>query len=422
MEVVPEPSGEPAPAHGPKLLLRTAAEACLPALRAQVDAQELLPQQALGSVSFCCEVVNRVLANLEDVSAFAKFRKLKVTALRKKLPRRPDLAEGILLKAGFHEAEDYLEWGPESPEALAASLAVLSLAARLQEAAQTAAGLRSLSQTLDSNISYAEVCMLSHGCRLLEGASDAARVAGYIAPGASTHMPPSTAGSVEGALVRRSWLNGHLPGLPSALEAHPSLFNPGVREKALKRSLARALGEARNQASQSRLTAAAPLAEVAQVAAGSALVFLRRPDSLFLEVPMLEEALEPDMEPPAANPSDEQGDIFASLPVAKAQPLEGGTAGNAVKDVLLRCLPAFRLGVTAETLSHILRLSEAPAFFTMSHKEKAFEVSVQSIADTIVAEWLKQPDSPLLRASCVGLGCAMDIDHDDKGIVIAIVV
>ncbi|OLP83268.1 hypothetical protein AK812_SmicGene36001 [Symbiodinium microadriaticum] len=224
--------------------------------------------------------------------------------------------------------------------------------------------------------------------------------------------------SVERHLVQ---LDKALAAL-AAKKAHPSLFNPGVREKALKRSLARALGEARNQASQSRLTAAAPLAEVAQVAAGSALVFLRRPDSLFLEVPMLEEALEPDMEPPAANPSDEQGDIFASLPVAKAQPLEGGTAGNAVKDVLLRCLPAFRLGVTAETLSHILRLSEAPAFFTMSHKEKAFEVSVQSIADTIVAEWLKQPDSPLLRASCVGLGCAMDIDHDDKGIVIAIVV
>jgi len=367
-------------------------------------------------------VVNRVLANLEDASAFAKFRKLKVAALRKKLPRRPDLAEGILLKAGFHEADDYLEWGPESPEALAASLAVLSLAARLQDAAQTTAGLRTLSQTLDSNISYAEVCMLSHGCRLLEGPSEAVRVAGYIAPGASTHTPPGTAGSVEGALVRRSWLSGHLPGLPSALEAHPSLFNPGVREKALKRSLSRALGEARNQASHSRLTAAAPLSEVAQVAAGSALVFLRRPDSLFLEVPIQEEALEPDMEPPAANPSDEQGDIFAALPAATAQPLEGGTAGNAVKDVLLRCLPAFRLGVTAETLSHILRLSEAPAFFTMSHKEKAFEVSVQSIADTIVAEWLRQPDSPLLRASCIGLGCAMDIDHDDKGIVIAIVV
>eukprot|EP00439_Symbiodinium_sp_Y106_P021598 s1385_g2.t1 len=93
------------------------------------------------------------------------------------------------------------------------------LLVRAQDAAQTTAGLRTLSQTLDSNISYAEVCMLSHGCRLLEGPSEAVRVAGYIAPGASTHTPPGTAGSVEGALVRRSWLSGHLPGLPSALEA-----------------------------------------------------------------------------------------------------------------------------------------------------------------------------------------------------------
>eukprot|EP00913_Durusdinium_trenchii_P035800 g33499.t1 len=83
-----EPAGEPTPAQGAQLLLRTAAEACLPALRAQIEATDLLPQQALGALSFCCEVLNRVLVNLDEPS-FAKFSRLKVSALRKRLPRRP---------------------------------------------------------------------------------------------------------------------------------------------------------------------------------------------------------------------------------------------------------------------------------------------------------------------------------------------
>ncbi|CAE7232950.1 unnamed protein product [Symbiodinium pilosum] len=210
-------------------------------------------------------------------------------------------------------------------------------------------------------------------------------------------------------------------------KAHPSLFNPGVREKALKRSLLRALGEARARSGCSRMSSAVLLGEVAQVTAGAALVFLRRPDSLFLEALPAQglPALEPDMEPPAANATEDQSaDIFTSLPVAKAQPLEASAAADAVKDVLLRCLPAFRLGVSGDCLTHIIRLTEAPAFFTMSHKEKAFEVSVQSIADNIIAEWLRQPDCAIMRtdASCLGLGCAVDIDHDDKGIVFAFVV
>eukprot|EP00435_Cladocopium_sp_Y103_P025862 s4367_g6.t1 len=112
-----EPGGEPAPVDGARLVLRTAAEACLPALRAQIEATDLLPQQALGALSFCCEVLNRILVNLEDPDAYAKFSKLKVTAVRKRLPRRPDLTEAVLLATGFREAGDYFEWGPQSVEA-----------------------------------------------------------------------------------------------------------------------------------------------------------------------------------------------------------------------------------------------------------------------------------------------------------------
>ncbi|CAJ1349360.1 unnamed protein product, partial [Effrenium voratum] len=87
--------------------------------------------------------------------------------------------------------------------ALAAALVVLALASRLQATAQTAAGLRHLSQALDSNVTCAEVASLSYGCCLLEQVQ---------AGGAKA------AGSVEGALVQRSWLASHLPGLASALE------------------------------------------------------------------------------------------------------------------------------------------------------------------------------------------------------------
>ncbi|CAK9031197.1 unnamed protein product [Durusdinium trenchii] len=110
-----EPAGEPTPAQGAQLLLRTAAEACLPALRAQIEATDLLPQQALGALSFCCEVLNRVLVNLDEPS-FAKFSRLKVSALRKRLPRRPELAEAVLCSGGFQEAGEYLEWGPQTME------------------------------------------------------------------------------------------------------------------------------------------------------------------------------------------------------------------------------------------------------------------------------------------------------------------
>lgn len=144
----------------------------MPALRAQIEATDLLPQQALGALSFCCEVLNRILVNLEDPDAYAKFSKLKVTAVRKRLPRRSDLTEAVLLTIGFREAEEYFEWGPQSVEVLARAVAFLALVSRLQETPQTSSGLRCLVQRLSSDITLSEVLALNYGCNLLESAKE----------------------------------------------------------------------------------------------------------------------------------------------------------------------------------------------------------------------------------------------------------
>ncbi|CAK9112119.1 Uncharacterized protein SCF082_LOCUS51995 [Durusdinium trenchii] len=85
-----------------------------------------------------------------------------------------------------------------------------------------------------------------------------------------------------------------------------------------------------------------PPGQVAQLAAAAELLCLRRP------LTSAETEAEPDMEPeagdekPVAKPVKEQ--VLSSSEVAK---------------VLLQRLPAFRLGLAAETLSEVLRLSEA---------------------------------------------------------------
>jgi len=177
------------------VLLQFATEASLPALKALVEAKDLLPQQALGALGFCAEVLSRILVNLNDPSV-QKFSRLKVAALRKRLTRRPDLAEAVLKHAGFSQAGEYLEWGPESPQVLSAALAVLALAARLQETAQTAAGLRDLGQSLDAKVDAAEIICLTFGCRMLEPRAQGSiggenLSSGYSGSGAAASGPQS---------------------------------------------------------------------------------------------------------------------------------------------------------------------------------------------------------------------------------------
>lgn len=400
---------------GVRLLLRTAAEACLPALRLQIEASDLLPQQALGALSFCCEVLNRLLVNLEDPTAYAKFSKLKVAALRKRLPKRPDLTEAVLVATGFKEAGEYLEWGPQSVEVLARAVAVLALVSRLQETAQTSEGLRCLVQRLSSDITPSEVLSLNYGCKLLEPVRETASVgskSGYINPlGVGT---TNTAGGIEGALVTRQWLANRTPGFAAALEEFPSLSSSGPREKALVRSVSRALNDFRSQANLPRFNMPQKLVEVAQLAAVAQLLSLRRPDLLeAMELPKEVQVCEPDMEPELDGAEKEGKDIFHATNPPRE---DSGIVGRQVAKILLESVPAFRLGMTAEFLSEVLRLAEAPAFFTMSLKEKPFEVSLQSLTERICADW----QGSAMMVSSIGIGCAVDIDNDDKAVVFAV--
>lgn len=209
----------------------------------------------------------------------------------------------------------------------------------------------------------------------------------------------NTAGGIEGALVTRRWLACRMPGFASALEEFPTLSTSGAREKALLRCVSRALNDFRSQVNLARLNMPQKLAEVAHLAAVAELLSLRRPDLLQEKLPQEQVAPEPDVEPDL-EPDLEMApkDIADSTsPSQKAS----GFAGREVAKILLECVPAFRLGLTVESLSEVLRLSEAPAFFTMSLKEKPFEVSVQSLTERICAEW--QRSAAMVSASSVGL-------------------
>merc|ERR1712194_426964 len=92
---------EPPAVTGNIAALQTAAYAALPTLRAVMDDKSQLPQQSLGALNFAAEVVNRVLVSLENADDFAKFRRLKRVALKKKVPNSPQLIEAVLFRAGF---------------------------------------------------------------------------------------------------------------------------------------------------------------------------------------------------------------------------------------------------------------------------------------------------------------------------------
>lgn len=396
-----EPSAEPVQACSPGALhLRIAAEAALPSLKALLDAQDLLPQQALGSLGFVCEVLNRLLVNLNDSISFAKFSRIKVGALHKKIPRRPELAESVLRSAGFSPAGEYLEWALGRDENLAAALAVLALAARIQEMAQGGSGLRTLlQQPLDVSIGIQQVLALTYGgCRLLEKPVKAST---------TEHL---SAGGIEGALVRREWLVERIPGFAKALEEFLTLFETGTREKALVRAIGRALGEHRQREGLSRFSVSVVLAEVAQLAAGAALVALRRPETVNCKRPA-----QPEQE---AEP-DELVEVDQL-----AKPSIAGEAGDVVA-VLLGYVPAFRLGIEFQTMSDIARLSEAPSFFTAGVREKNFEVSLASLAHHFIQSWLKQADyQQALKSpsfSSIGIGCSINIGNDDKAIVFVLI-
>jgi len=129
--------------------------------------------------------------------------------------------------------------------------------------------------------------------------------------------------------------------------------------------------------------------------------------------------------PPAAAPEPDvepsEDDGAAALP----DELPSVGAEELIVPALLECVPAFRLGLPHGSVSEILRLSEVPAFFTMEQREKAFQVSVDAFSERVVASWCAKPAlaQQLLRteASAIGIGCALDIGHDDKAVIYVVI-
>merc|ERR1712039_1042545 len=86
--------------------------------------------------------------------------------------------------------------------------------------------------------------------------------------------------------------------------------------------------------------------------------------------------------------------------------------------LLVECIPAFRLGLPHRASTEIVYLREFPSFFTCGVQEKSFEVSSAELGKRLAEAY-----QPLVseEASVLGVGCAIDIGHDDKAVVCVIV-
>jgi len=390
--------------------LGCAAEAATPTLRALLADQQLLPQQALGVLTFVADVLNRVLVNINDAEALAKFGRLKLSVLRKKVTHKPEHAEAILRVAGFKAVPapqpEHLECHAKDAEALLAILAVAVLISQIQELAKNK-GLHSLIGPFEmQDVTPRDILFLSFGgVRLLE---------------MRNRPEAQTAASVDAALVGRALVQERLPQLAAAMEEFPSLFRPAAifasRERSAKAAVSRAISEARaarGLGNQQRLASVPLLVELAQVAAGAELLRLRAPERF------RPQALVAAPDNAAVGTEISTCDQEADEDVAPSV-----SADVVIVPTLASCIPAFRLGLPFGTMSHIVRLGEAPAFFTMDEREKAFQVSVTTMAERMVATWLEESGTSeaLLRpeASSIGVGCSLDIGNDDKAIVFVV--
>ncbi|CAJ1391847.1 unnamed protein product [Effrenium voratum] len=199
------------------------------------------------------------------------------------------------------------------------------------------------------------------------------------------------------------------------MAAYPSLLSTRTREKALLRATLRALNEQRAKLELPKVAFVQILAEAAQLAAAAELAALRTGALVEAAPEAAVASAEPDLEPEAEAEVEAEPEASPAPASPAAVPV---SEGRRAAEVLLRCVPAFRLEPSCGTFSRVLRLAEAPAFFTMAPKEKAYEVSLQSLAETTAAEWSGQEDWPAARV--VGLGCSVDMDRDDKALLFAV--
>lgn len=412
-----EPGGEPAsePDASGVLMsgIRTAAEAALPAIRALLDDKALLPQQALGVLTLVAEIVNRLLLHINAPEDLAKFRRLKLSAVRKKIARAPAHGEALLRCAGFSPAAgaEHIEWGFDEGSALAQALAVMSLIEHVQERAKHA-GVKSLSEPLE--VSPALLLRLSYGsARLLE---PPARLDSDGSPALVAQVGKT--GGVEGALVTRAWLDGRWPRLSASMQESSGLFQPGAREKACARAVHQAVRELRSSqglGEAARLAASPLLGDAAQLGAGFSLLAYRLPEAFRRGA---EPGPEPDGEPGAG---------AAVVPWAGMEqaPREAGHEVEQVMPEIVNCIPIFKAGMPYIYLRETLYLREFPAFFTSATNAKEFDVSLASLISNVVNTWVEKTPSgrALLSAEglALGVGCAIDIRTDDRAMIFAII-
>lgn len=400
------------PSVGPELSTRLQSHTkdLLPAVQTLLQSPKILPQQALGALSVISEVVDRLLCHLEDPAGLEKFGRVKLAALNKKLGQASDLAVPVLCLSGFAaDGEEHLTWqGTE--DALVAALALQCSVVEIQQLFQDGGG-RALGGTLAVFPTVAATVQLKHGSSLLPRSAAA------------------SVGSIGSPLLQAPWLDQHVPRLGAAIRDFPWVVDaPGARGKALVRALRQDLWAVREAAGCPRLRSAPLLEELAQLMAGFELV-RRGADSRptvdkigkrpTVEAPPLELAQEAVVPVEVFTGESQERGWFETT--AKAAEAAAAVDARAELVIVLRCIPAFRLGLPFALLQERVHLREFPSFFTAGVQEKQFETSVAAIVGLVSSSWSASTEISREGRSAIGMGCQIDRNLDDTAVVWAII-
>eukprot|EP00929_Paragymnodinium_shiwhaense_P044287 TRINITY_DN22724_c0_g1_i1.p1 TRINITY_DN22724_c0_g1~~TRINITY_DN22724_c0_g1_i1.p1 ORF type:complete len:445 (-),score=104.87 TRINITY_DN22724_c0_g1_i1:71-1405(-) len=414
----------------------------LSASRAVLECTHLTPQQALGSLGTLLDIVERLLYNLEDPEG-SKFQRVKTAALEKKLGKAASLAIDVIQLAGFAPEGEYLVW-QGTPVALLSALAFQLVVVELQQRFQHG-GARALEQCTDVDTSLGASLALAVNARTR-----------LLSSGANT----SSAGFT---LVTQAWLERTTPTLKDAIASMPKLVDPpNVREKAAIRLLRRELATRRESMGCRRPHFVAAFDEIAQLGAGFERLCRRAPQKIrpaatdggakpgpYPAVGAVAADAAPGQAAGAAPAALQDGEAdfeacsedkgprpgwrfsYGHLGLGYYRQKDGEAdagAANAseaeASDVradeartllpkLLQCVPACRTGMRYAVLSELIRLAEFPSFFTVGLAEKNFEVSIEALVQRVSDTWSKAPEFQAEAWTALGVGCSVDITHDD---------
>eukprot|EP00927_Polykrikos_kofoidii_P039251 TRINITY_DN33679_c0_g1_i1.p1 TRINITY_DN33679_c0_g1~~TRINITY_DN33679_c0_g1_i1.p1 ORF type:complete len:449 (-),score=84.48 TRINITY_DN33679_c0_g1_i1:93-1439(-) len=430
--------------------LNVQARALLPIVRELLDCPQLTPQQAMGSLSILSEVVGRLMCNLEDPEALDKFRRVKATALRKKLGNAADSAFKVLGVGGFSLVGEQLVW-EDTCAGLLAALTLQTAISDLQQRFQSG-GARAIKSLQDLNITPTAVLATTNNTSLLPRSGAA------------------SANSLGSALLQQAWLEENAPDLAAMLTSTPRLADmPNMREKAACKQLRRELTTVRERSGSQALQGARLLDEMAQLLAGFDRIQRRSNDECRQKDdlspsssrgPVGDQPQEPvfidnlgnvkrgaEEGKQAPSSTREKGgdantaaicDSTASTTAEVAGTVSDDTCHAAVRsteangaervkadaretlETLLRCIPAFRLGPPHGALSEVVHLREYPSFFTAGMNEKQFFTALEALAQRVITSWTENPQVMGNEWSVLGVGCSIDITHDDCMNVFAI--